>query len=339
MLVVEDDPEVRCLLQREIADLGHPVTAVGSAEEALGALAGHDFAVVITDIRMPGMDGVQLAQHVKKECPDTEVILVTGFGSVASASAALRLGVSDYLVKPLGDISRIHDSLERALSRREKRLATRRRISQLEAHRETLIHLIDRLPMGVLLLDSASRVLIRNAVADTICSGNAGLFLGAEGRLRVDVSKAGGAELRELLNSATRPTTEGRRVGGATTLSHPSGVAPLSVLVSPLGDLQAPVPRSEPAAAVFVSDPAHRVETTEELLGRLYGVTLTEAKVAAVLMQGRAVEEAATVLGISVNTARTHLKHIFSKTATTRQGDLISLLLSGPALLRLKQDD
>lgn len=330
VLVVEDDSAVRCLLEREIADRGHPVTAVDSAKKALEVLGQNSYAVVITDIRMPGMDGVELTRQIKDLRPQIEVILITGYASVDSASSAVRLGAADYLTKPFGDIDRISQSLDRALEQHCRRLATQHRIVRLEAHRETLAHLMDRLPMGVILLGGDGTVLMTNRAAEQILGEADGLGVKA-GRLQ------GGNELRGLLSQATR-ITEGTRVGRAITLERPSERPALSTLVTPLGDVAASIGNGEPAAAIFVSDPGHRVENAEELLCRLYTLTPTEARMTAVLMQGRSVEDAAGELAISTNTARTHLKRVFSKTGTSRQGELISLLLSGPALLRLEQD-
>lgn len=328
VLVVEDDPEVRCLLEREVADLGHPVTACGTAERALEALEEQRFAVVITDIRMPGMDGVELTRTIKERWPESEVIIITGFASVDSASRAVRLGAADYLTKPFGDLRRIGDSLALALERHQRHRATMARIDQLEAHRETLADLLDRLPMGVLLINGAGKVLMANGVGAAILAQRDGLSTNHRGQLAA-------GELRGVIARASRVGGDGARVGGAATLRRPSGAAPLSLLVLPLADPARDVGEDQPAAALFVSDPDRRPGTAEELLCRLYGLTPTEARIAAILMQGRSAEDAASELAISINTARTHLKHLFSKTCTTRQGDLISLLLSGPALLRM----
>jgi len=328
VLVVEDDPEVRCLLEREIADLGHPVTACGTAERALEALADQRFAVVITDIRMPGMDGVELTRMIKERWPETEVIIITGFASVESASRAVRLGAADYLTKPFGDLGRISDSLANAVERHQRRRATMARIDQLEAHRETLVDLLERLPMGVLLINGAGGILMANSAGAAILDQRDGLSTNHKGQLVT-------SELRELISRATRLDGDGSRVGGAVTLQRPSGAAPLTILVLPVADPARDVVGDQPAAALFVSDPERRLGTAEELLCGLYGLTPTEARIAAILMQGRSVEDAASELAISINTARTHLKHLFGKTCTTRQGDLISLLLSGPALLRM----
>jgi DNA-binding CsgD family transcriptional regulator len=87
---------------------------------------------------------------------------------------------------------------------------------------------------------------------------------------------------------------------------------------------------------VFVSSSEQPVEPHEKLLRRVYELTDAEARFTALLLQGRKLEDIAETLAISIHTARSHLKHVFEKTRTSRQGELISLLLSGPVLLRLR---
>jgi FixJ family two-component response regulator len=338
VLVVEDDPEVRCLLQREIQDQGHPVTVVPEAEQALEALSASTYAVVITDIRMPGMDGVELTRRIKQSAPDTEVILITGYASIDTASTAVRLGAADYLQKPLGDISRIHESLDRALERHQQRAQTLEHISQLEARQRVFAHLLDRLPMGLALIARDGHVLHLNRAAGAILGEHDGLSLTDDKQLRAS-RHDDTLRLQSLIQTAGAAVTNGRgRRGGAAKVDRPSGRTALSVVVTPLHAENGELSHDEAAAALFVSDPDRRVATAEDLLCRLYALTPTEARLAAVLMQGKSVEEAATELNVSTNTARTHLKRIFGKTGTSRQGDLISLLLSGPALLRLEED-
>jgi FixJ family two-component response regulator len=335
VLVVEDDDEVRCLLQREIQEQGHPVTAVGDAELALSALRERCFSIVITDIRMPGMDGVELTQTIKRDWPDTEVIIITGFASIDSATKAVRFGASDYLTKPFGDLNRIHESIDRALEKISERSATRLQISDLTTRCESLKIVVDQLPMGVILIDASGEILMANQGAEAILKLADGLSVNAR---RLHGSRpADTARLRTLLDGASGSAAQQPRRGGATTMPRPSGRADLSLLVTPLSTDRAKV-TDGPATAVFVSDPEQRVETAETHLCRLYGLTPTEARVAAIVMQGKGVEEAGLELSMSTHTVRTHLKHTFAKTRTKNQGDLISLLLSGPATLGSEGD-
>jgi FixJ family two-component response regulator len=338
ILIVEDEADIRCLLQREIADQGYPVVAVGDAERALVALQDRLFAVVVTDICMPGIDGVTLTQRIKQQSPATEVILVTGYASIETASQAVRLGAFDYLTKPFGNICFISECIARAAEKFFQGTQARAQLNHLQAQQTLFARVLDHFPMGVVLIDDAGKVLLENQHALAIFAQGDGLSKNSSGRLlgaRSDIT----ANLRALIKDAVEGLQgQGIRQGGAMLLPRPSGRPSYSALVMPLKPEEERWERGEPASAVFVSDPEQRAGTAEDLLCRLYALTPTEARLAAILMQGKSVEDAMFELNVSSNTARTHLKRIFVKTNTTHQGDLISLLFNSPALLKLKQE-
>ena len=101
ILLAEDEDIARENLAHALAREGYAVTAVKTGLLAAEALREDEFDLVITDMRMPDMDGMQLLAHVKESCPDTEVIIITGFASVESAVAAMRNGAYQYLAKPV----------------------------------------------------------------------------------------------------------------------------------------------------------------------------------------------------------------------------------------------
>ncbi|MBM3813499.1 MAG: sigma-54-dependent Fis family transcriptional regulator [Acidimicrobiia bacterium] len=124
ILVVDDEAVVRDSLQEWFSQEGYQVEAAASAPEALTALAKSEFDLVIADIRMPGMDGVELLEKIQAEKLEAAVILITGYASVESAVRALKLGAFDYLTKPFDpdDLSAVvRNALERQLLRRENR--------------------------------------------------------------------------------------------------------------------------------------------------------------------------------------------------------------------------
>lgn len=100
LLVVDDEPSVCQLVHRKLQQEGFDVTAAGSAEEALQEIQDTEFALVISDIRMPRMDGISLIRKVKERAPDMEVIFLTAVVEVEVAVAALKLGAYDYITKP-----------------------------------------------------------------------------------------------------------------------------------------------------------------------------------------------------------------------------------------------
>ncbi len=99
VLIVEDNPDFVANLTEILADLGHEVRSAGSCKKALEL--GRDWVqVALVDLRLPDGDGTRLAEELKSENQDCEVVLLTGHASVESAAAAVRAGVWDYLIKP-----------------------------------------------------------------------------------------------------------------------------------------------------------------------------------------------------------------------------------------------
>lgn len=112
VLVVDDENGVRDLLARWLESGGYSVMTAGSAEEALGRLEASPPAVALCDIRMPGRDGLWLAERIRQSYPETAVIMATGVQEVGPAVKTLRQGVIDYLTKPFG-----RDRLQEAVTR------------------------------------------------------------------------------------------------------------------------------------------------------------------------------------------------------------------------------
>jgi two-component system response regulator FlrC len=114
ILVAEDDPAMQRLLQRILVDAGHEVVTVADGLAAVARLE-QPFDVVLTDMRMPGADGTQVLQFVRRRWPATPVIVITAFGSIPGAVDAMRLGAFDYLSKPLPDPAALRTVVARAL--------------------------------------------------------------------------------------------------------------------------------------------------------------------------------------------------------------------------------
>jgi len=101
ILVVDDDASIRETFEHHLTRSGHQVASAASAEEALGRMAEFDPALVITDLRMPGMDGLELLSRVRAARPDIDVLVITAHEDMKSAMEAMKAGAYDYLVKPL----------------------------------------------------------------------------------------------------------------------------------------------------------------------------------------------------------------------------------------------
>ena len=130
ILIVDDEPEITAIL----ADLfygKYDCTTAGSAEEALGQLAGTNYELVVSDITMPGMSGLDMIPHVKGNSPNTVVVMISGMQTVESAIDALRLGAFDYLMKPF-DLRQVEAVVTRALEHQDLIVAKQRYEDHLE---------------------------------------------------------------------------------------------------------------------------------------------------------------------------------------------------------------
>ena len=114
ILVADDDESLRGVLAMVLEDDGYLVVTAASGEEALEFYLAEPFPLVVTDIRMGGMSGIELLQKLKEISTETEVIVITSYASVDTALTALRLGAYDYLVKPFEELELISNVVARA---------------------------------------------------------------------------------------------------------------------------------------------------------------------------------------------------------------------------------
>ncbi len=114
VLVVDDDPVVGLSFNRVLSGKGYVVVTAENGFEALAKLQNDKYDLVFTDLRMPGMTGVEVAESIRAHQPWTPVVIVTGYGSKTSEERARAAGVSDFLHKPLSP-EMIQDSTEKAL--------------------------------------------------------------------------------------------------------------------------------------------------------------------------------------------------------------------------------
>jgi DNA-binding NtrC family response regulator len=117
VLVVDDEKSILLLLEEALTQWGYQVTCAGSVSEALEALRGGLYDAAITDIRMPDMSGLDLLREIKKHDESIEVVIMTGYPTIASAVEALKEGAYDYLSKPL-ILAELRHLMQRLMERR-----------------------------------------------------------------------------------------------------------------------------------------------------------------------------------------------------------------------------
>jgi putative nucleotidyltransferase with HDIG domain len=130
ILIVDDEIEITEILADLLSE-EYECTRAGSAEEALTRLQEGEFQLVISDITMPGMSGLDMIPHVKELSPDTVVVMISGMQTVESAIGALRLGAFDYLMKPF-DLRQVEAVVKRALEYHDLVVAKQRYENHLE---------------------------------------------------------------------------------------------------------------------------------------------------------------------------------------------------------------
>ena len=116
VLVVDDEPGFRNLLRWELNNRGIDVQTADNGAEGVKMAGQTKFDVIITDITMPEMNGLKLLEEIKKNTPDTEVIVATGFGAVETAVHAMKQGAFDFVLKPY-DLDHLMTRVRQAVDR------------------------------------------------------------------------------------------------------------------------------------------------------------------------------------------------------------------------------
>jgi two-component system NtrC family response regulator len=148
ILVVDDETRMAELLQRELQDNGHTVATVGAGARALDRLAEQEFDLVLSDLRMPGMDGLELLGRIKEQAPQTKVVLMTAYASAQTAVQAMKEGAFDYLIKPF-EMDELMIMVDRIGERRRLELENAQLRSEIAGSEPVILG--DSLPMRELM--------------------------------------------------------------------------------------------------------------------------------------------------------------------------------------------
>ena len=125
LLLVDDEEGIRKVLGISLTDEGYEVQTAENGIRALELFEGSQYLLVITDIKMPGMDGIRLLQEIKRRNPMTEVIIITGHGEMDLAIEALKLEASDFITKPINT-----EALSVALHRAKEKIQIKKKLSE-----------------------------------------------------------------------------------------------------------------------------------------------------------------------------------------------------------------
>ncbi|HYT91545.1 MAG TPA: response regulator, partial [Gemmataceae bacterium] len=118
ILIVDDEPLIRDTLTEYLTQEGFPVTSCGSGEDALALARDRFFDVILCDVQLPGIDGIEFLERLLKVSPQTFVLLITAYGTVENAVEAFHRGAHDYLMKPIL-LEEVHNKIRRLLAYRD----------------------------------------------------------------------------------------------------------------------------------------------------------------------------------------------------------------------------
>ncbi len=194
---------------------------------------------------------------------------------------------------------------------------------------------LDAIAMGILIVDDGARLVHANAAGQRIIELDDGVSVHG-GLIRLHDPEQDTALRRIVRSALAKARTGAIPPGEALSVTRPSGREPLPLLA---GTLWHSTPRQiggldRPLAMLFVSLPEEPQEAPADLLQRLFGLTLAEARVCERLVQGRALKDIAEDLDITIDTVRVHLKNVFAKTGVNRQAELIAKIMATPVWMR-----
>jgi DNA-binding NtrC family response regulator len=157
ILLVDDEPDLRVSLGQVLRDEGHAVDLAPDGEAAMARLAAQQFHLVVSDIRLPKLDGLTLLRRIRRDFPTTEVLLMTAYGSIDDAVSAMKDSAVDYLTKPF-DIDHLVTAVERIDDRRRVRDEHARARAQELASTGESPRLVGRCPAILQLVDKIETI-------------------------------------------------------------------------------------------------------------------------------------------------------------------------------------
>jgi DNA-binding CsgD family transcriptional regulator len=209
------------------------------------------------------------------------------------------------------------------------------RLTGLNGVPEVSAEILNRLLQGVILLDGEGRVIFANRAAEDILRAGHGLILERDG-LRAEIPGET-RTLRRILADCAAPRPGLGGAGERLRLSRAHGL-PLTVLVVPHRSRFGWIDVVRPRAILFITDPEANAAVSQQALREDFGLTPGEAAVAVEILEADGLQAAARRLGISLATAHTHLAHVFDKTGTRRQAELVRLILQSRPAVREVDD-
>lgn len=276
-----------------------------------------DIDLVIAGVESKGGGCLDMLRRAREQlgrsCP--AAVAIAGHSSLNQAVTALRLGVADFLIKPV-DPDELLAAVRRVLA---SRAADRRERVALRQG-AVFAAAFDAVDVAMLVLTPNASLLYATAKGEELLDANDPLVVSRSGRVTA-ARPAAAEDLRRLLAGAVAGKV------GAVALDGSDGERRYSLLAVALAAHE----EAGTPIALFLQEVGRPTRLSGNVLAAVYGLTRAEGRLAEALANGMSTAEAAGSFGISPLTARTQLKSIFAKTGTSRQADLVRLMLTGPA--------
>lgn len=339
ILCAEDQEDLRADICDELRESGYAVLEAADGETTLQQMDASTPDLILCDINMPGLNGYAVLDAVREHRPhlaDTPFVFLTALSDPREVVEGKRLGADDYLVKPidfdlllatisarLRQVSRMRDKSNHELHELRQAMGALRQQASQQAF-QAATRVLDLMAPGMVLLDGRGDITFVNQRARQLANESGVLQLNR----RFSAEGAMARQLRESISAATRASREGEEPVFSLRLPHQPGSHGLLVLICALGQAR-DTGGEEASVVVLLSAPDQRPPLPLGILASLFGLTPTESRIAAALLEGLRSEEIAEQMGVSPTTVAFHLRNLFQKTDTHRQADLIALLLAG----------
>lgn len=308
ILFVDDDPNLLSGLSRRMKSLQQAqwdMVFLEDPRQALPLQLADPFDVAVIDYTMPYMDGIALAAALRTVSDHTALIMLTGSADLEIVTQLINEKiVQKFFTKPC-DATILAQTIADCLAENPSVVPV---ISNQE-EQGLSVAVLDRLSIGVVVCTPEGRVLQMNEAAGVICNAKEGVYVDSQGILRARYAERQGDFAQAL-------QAEDAQIG--LSLERYDAEAPLAIIVSKMGDGR---------RLVLVSDPLTHTPPSIAVLQALYEMPLSEARLLHALVQGLSLKEAAQHINITESSARTYLKRIFSRTATSSQPDLVRTVL------------
>ena len=298
------------------------MTFTSDIDEAIALTKSDCPQVVVSDLRMPHMSGIEMIQEMRKNMASPiTFMLLTGNGDMASAIGAINEAqVFRFLTKPC-PIDELVYMIEEALG--DYQLKDKEHDAGVDDIKDAALSLLSP---SIAVVDDKARTVYVNESATEIFSLKDGLFLDAAGIVRATKSDISN-KIQDAISHASGAQDAPAQFFSVPRQSH---ARDLMLVVLPSRDGR---------VALLITDPERTTVLSPECLSSLFELTKSEALIAHTLANGGSLDDAAEVSGITISSARTYLKRVFSKMGVSRQSDLVQLILTTPAPLIRQSPD